>query len=78
MLIGGVECAGNETGLLECPHVAGSHEAVTDCDPREVAAVACQGKPFLVHARCAESTIYQLTQFVVTKVKKTWLSSMYV
>ena len=52
VLIGGVECAGNETGLLECPHVAGTHEAVADCDPRDVAAVACQGKHFLVHTSC--------------------------
>ena len=65
-----MECAGNETGLLECPHVASTHEAVADCDPREVAAVACQGNCFLVHTKCTESTIHQLTQFVVTKAKK--------
>ena len=44
ILVGSVECNGSESGLLECAHVTGSDEAVTQCDPRESAAVACQGK----------------------------------
>ena len=44
ILVGSVECNGSESGLLECAHVAGSDEAVTQCDPRESAAVTCQSK----------------------------------
>ena len=44
ILVGSVECNGSESGLLECAHVTGSDEAVTQCDPRESAAVACQCK----------------------------------
>ena len=44
ILVGSVECNGSESGLLECAHVTGSDEAVTQCDPRESAAVACQGE----------------------------------
>ena len=44
VLVGGVECNGSESGLLECAHVTGSDEAVTQCDLRESAAVACQGE----------------------------------
>ena len=44
ILVGRVECNGSESGLLECAHVTGSDEAVTQCDLRESAAVACQGK----------------------------------
>ena len=43
VLIGNVECSGDENGLLECPYVTGSDEAVSQCDPRENAAVTCQG-----------------------------------
>ena len=43
VLIGRVECSGNENKLLECAHVTESHEEVFDCDPREVAAMSCQG-----------------------------------
>ena len=44
ILVGSVECNGSESGLLECAHVTGSDEAVTQCDPRESAAVTCQGE----------------------------------
>ena len=44
ILVGSVECNGSESGLQECAHVTGSDEAVTQCDPRESAAVACQGE----------------------------------
>ena len=44
ILVGSVECNGSESGLLECVHVTGSDEAVTQCDPSESAAVACQSK----------------------------------
>ena len=43
ILVVRVECNGNESGLLECAHVTGSDVAVTQCDLRESAAVACQG-----------------------------------
>ena len=42
--MGSVECNGSESGLLECAHVTGSDEAVTQCDPSESAAVTCQGE----------------------------------
>ena len=44
ILVGSVECNGSESGLLECAHVTGNDEAVTQCDRRESAAVACQSK----------------------------------
>ena len=44
ILVGSVECNGSESGLLECAHVIGSDVAVTQCDPRESAAVACHGE----------------------------------
>ena len=44
ILVGSIECNGSESGLLECAHVTGSDEAVTQCDLRESAAVACQGE----------------------------------
>jgi deleted-in-malignant-brain-tumors protein 1 len=42
VVIGRVECASNETGLLDCSHVAGNHKDVRGCDPSQTAAVACQ------------------------------------
>ena len=39
-----MECSGEENGLLECLFEGSSNEAVTDCDSRETAAAACQGK----------------------------------
>ena len=50
ILAGSVECNGTESGLLECSHVTGSDEAVTQCDPRESAAVTCQGKHLMLYA----------------------------
>ena len=43
VLVGRVECSGDENKLLDCAHVTESHEEVFDCDPREVAAMSCQG-----------------------------------
>ena len=43
VLIGRVECSGDENKLLECAYVTESHEEVFDCDPREVSAMSCQG-----------------------------------
>ena len=43
VVIGSVECVGNETSLLDCSHVTENHEVVTQCDPVEVAAVTCHG-----------------------------------
>ena len=54
ILVGSVECNGSESGLLECAHVTGNDEAVTQCDLRESAAVACQGELY------NHSTYYQL------------------
>ena len=44
ILVGRLECNGSESGLLECAHVTGSDEAVTQCDPSESAAITCLGK----------------------------------
>ena len=44
ILVGRLECNGSESGLLECAHVTGSDEAVTQCDPSESSAIACLGK----------------------------------
>ena len=44
ILVGSVKCNGSENGLLDCVHVTGNDEAVTQCDPRESAAVSCQSK----------------------------------
>ena len=46
VVIGNVECTGEETGLLQCSHVTDSNQAVSECDPRENAAVSCQGNNF--------------------------------
>ena len=43
VVIGRVECVGNETGILRCLHVGDTDDAVTQCDPNEIAAVKCQG-----------------------------------
>ena len=43
VVIGLVGCAGNESSLIECSYVTESHEEIHDCDPRESAAVVCQG-----------------------------------
>ena len=43
VVIGSVECAGNESHILECSHLTNSHEEVINCDSSEVAGVACQG-----------------------------------
>ena len=46
VVAGRVDCIGNETGLLECPHVSETHEEVVDCDRSEVAAITCQSRLF--------------------------------
>ena len=43
VLIGRVQCVGNETTLQECSYETESHQEVADCDPSEVAGVTCQG-----------------------------------
>ena len=47
VLLGNVECSGNENNLLQCSHATESDEVVSQCDPRENAAVTCQGKCIL-------------------------------
>ena len=42
--MGNVDCNGNESNLRECSHLTESDEVVSQCDPKEKAAVACQGK----------------------------------
>ena len=42
VVVGRVECAGNESHILECSHLTAS-EVALDCDPSEVAGVICQG-----------------------------------
>ena len=44
VLVGRVECLGNETSLLECSYVTDSNEDVSQCDPIQVAAVTCHGR----------------------------------
>ena len=43
VVIGRVECVGNETGLLECVYVTNGHKEVDECDSAATAAVRCQG-----------------------------------
>ena len=43
VVIGQVECVGNESGLVDCPHVKQPHNEIYDCDPSQVAAVSCHG-----------------------------------
>ena len=43
VVIGSVECIGEENELLKCSYVTDSHETVIGCDPSETAAVTCQG-----------------------------------
>ena len=43
VVIGRVECSGNESEVLQCSHVSINHEAVTDCDPNQVGGIICQG-----------------------------------
>ena len=43
VVIGSVECAGNESHILECSHLTSSNELVINCDSSEVAGVVCQG-----------------------------------
>ena len=44
VIIGRVNCIGNEISLLQCPYLSEDHEEVVNCDPSEVAAVTCQGQ----------------------------------
>ena len=43
VVIGNVECTGDENELLNCSYITDIHEAVSGCDPSETAAVSCQG-----------------------------------
>ena len=44
VLVGAVGCNGTENGLLECLHVSGDTDVVTECDSEGTAAIECQGK----------------------------------
>ena len=44
VLVGSVQCSGNESSLLQCSYESDSHPSVSDCDPNHNAAVTCQGK----------------------------------
>ena len=48
VVIGQVQCVGNENGLVDCPHVNKPHDQVSSCDPSQVAAVSCHGMLKLV------------------------------
>ncbi|CAI8040121.1 Fibrillin-1, partial [Geodia barretti] len=41
VLIGNVRCAANESSLFDCSYETSAHEEVSQCDPNQVAAVAC-------------------------------------
>ena len=43
MVIGQVQCVGNESSLVDCPHLKKPHDQVSSCDPSQVAAVSCHG-----------------------------------
>lgn len=44
VLIGNVNCFGEESGLLTCSHLTDHDEVVSQCDPNENGVVRCQGK----------------------------------
>lgn len=44
VLIGSVNCSGEEDGLFTCSHLTGRDEVVSQCDPNENGVVRCQGK----------------------------------
>ena len=44
VVIGQVQCVGNESGLMNCSHLTEHHNEVSSCDPSQVAAVSCQGE----------------------------------
>ena len=48
VVIGQVQCAGNESGLVDCSHVTEHNNVVSSCDPSQVAAVSCHGMLKLV------------------------------
>ena len=41
VVIGQVKCVGNESGLMDCQHLMEPY--ASNCDPSQVAAVACYG-----------------------------------
>ena len=43
VVIGNVECIGNESDLFNCSYVTDSDDAVSECDSEGIAAVTCQG-----------------------------------
>ena len=43
VVIGNVECSGNESGLFNCSFVNDSDDTVIGCDPEGIASVTCQG-----------------------------------
>ena len=42
-MIGNVRCGANESSLFDCSYETSAHEEVSQCDPNQVAAVACLG-----------------------------------
>ena len=47
MLIGNVQCTGSEGSILDCSHATDQSVSVVQCDPRESAALSCQGKTII-------------------------------
>ena len=47
VVIGSVNCFGNETDILQCSYLTDGFEEVSSCDPSQVAGVVCQGVPFV-------------------------------
>ena len=57
VVVGQVECVGNETSLVECAHEnEKNHQDVKNCDQNEIAGVTCQGS--VTKQRILESLMY--------------------
>ena len=49
VVIGSVNCFGNETDILQCSYLTDGLEEVSSCDPSQVAGVVCQGVPLILY-----------------------------
>ena len=69
VVIGSVNCFGNETDILQCSYLTDGFEEVSSCDTSQVAGVVCQGVPFvctyiqLLHSRSVSLFTDPITQY---------------